>query len=61
MALNRVQTVTAFFSDRKVTMDEMKECKKAGVFQEIADLCRDEMIRRGTHTAEDFHFEEVKP
>ncbi len=53
MALNSIQTLRAFFEPPKLNIDEMKKLSIPERL-ELARLARDEMIRRGSHKAEDF-------
>lgn len=53
--MNRVQTLKAFFDDRPLSMDEMKALSKDERII-IAEMCKNEMIRRGSHTEESFDF-----
>lgn len=55
--LNRIQTLRLFFDDRPLSMDEMKNLSKDERIS-IAEMCKEEMIRRGSHTPESFDFSE---
>lgn len=62
MALNTVTTIRNFFTEgghREVKMDEMKALNSAERLS-LAEQCKAEMIRRGTHKAEDFDFSAAK-
>jgi hypothetical protein len=55
--LNRIQTIKTFFDDKPVSMDEMKALTKEERIA-IAEMCKQEMVRRGSHTEASFDFSE---
>lgn len=59
MKLNRVQTLKTFFAEPPIKMDEMKALSKEDRVK-IADMCKEALIKAGTHKEEDFDFTEPK-
>ncbi len=54
-AMNTVSTLRDFFNPPELKMDELKAMNSA-TRRELAEMCKAEMIRRGSHKPEDFDF-----